>query len=115
MTDPAHFLDSFDPRLVRYLDEDGSFSADVIRKVRRYAVVLIQELVVPEHVHEDWPAFFPLVSAIVLASGSPRLGLLAQESSIFKGWGDDPLTDRDRAFLVALLNAIYDHERLGSG
>jgi hypothetical protein len=54
----------------------------------------------------------PLASAIAFSSGSQRLGLLAQKSSIFKGFGDDPLTERDRAFLVALLNASY--ERLGS-
>jgi hypothetical protein len=112
MTDLAHYLGSIDPRLVSYLDEDGTLSVDTIRKVHRYAVVLLQEHVVPEHVHEDWPDFFLLAAAIVYASGSQRLGLLAQKSSIFKGWGDDPLTERDRAFLVALLNASY--ERLGS-
>lgn len=108
MTDLPGNLDSIDPRLIGYLDADGNLSVDAIRRVERYAVALIQERVVPEHVHEDWPDFFPLVAALILAYGSPRLRQLARMSSIFKGWGDDPLTERDRTFLVALLNASYE-------
>ena len=105
--DLANYLDSIDAHLVGYLDEDRHISADAIRHVQCYAVALIQGLVVPEHVHEDWPDFFPLVTAFVLAYGSPRLGHLGRRSAIFEGAGDDPLTDPDRAFLVTLLAELH--------
>ena len=94
--------------LAAYLDSHRDISADAVRHVRCYAVALIQTLVVPEHVHEDWPDFFPLVIALVLAHGSPRLRELAAQSALFEGGGDDPLTDGDRAFLVTLLAELYE-------
>jgi len=96
--------------LVRDLDEDRNISDDVIGHVERYAVALIQSLIVPEHVAEDWPDFFSLVEAFVLACGSPRLGYLARRSFLFVTGGGDPLTDGDREFLVALVDEM--HERL---
>lgn len=106
--DLADYLDSIDARLVGYLDEGRNISAGAVRHVQCYAVALVQGLLVPEHVHEDWPDFFPLVTAFVLAYGSPRLGHLARRSAIFEGGGDDPLTEPDRVFLVTLLAEIHE-------
>jgi hypothetical protein len=101
--DLADYLDSIDAHLVGYLDEDRNISVGAVRHVQCYVVVLLQGLLVPEHVHEDWPDFFPLVTAFVLAYGSPRLGHLARRAAIFEGDGDEPLTDYDRVFLARLL------------
>lgn len=106
--DLAAYLDSIDGRLVRYLDGHRDISSDALRHVQSYVVALIQGLVVPEHVHEDWPDFFHLVDAFVLAYGSPRLGHLTRLSSLFEGGGDDPLTDGDRVFLVTLLAELHE-------
>lgn len=104
----AAYLDSIDSHLVGYLDPDHDISTDTLRHVQCYAVALIEGLVVPEHVHEDWPEFFPLVVAFVLAYGSPGLGRLARRSTIFEGGGDDPLTDGDCVFLVMFLAESHD-------
>lgn len=104
----AAYLDSIDAHLVAYLDEDRDISSEAVRHVQCYGVALVQGLVVPEHVHEDWPDFFPLVVAFVLAYGSPRLGHLARRSTIFEGGGDEPLTDGDRIFLVSMLAEVHD-------
>ena len=106
--DLAAYLDSVDAHLVRYLDAQRDISTAAVRHMQRYAVALMESLVVPEHVHEDWPDFFPLVSAFVLAYGSARLGHLARKSAIFEGGGDDPLTDADRVFLAAFLAEIHE-------
>jgi hypothetical protein len=117
--DLADYLDSIDAHLVGYLDEDRNISKDAVRHVQCYVVALLQGLLVPEHVHEDWPDFFPLVTAFVLAYGTPGLGHLARSSAIFEGDGDDPLTEQDRAFLVTLLAELQDplsgRERKGEG
>ncbi len=106
--DLADYLDSIDARLVDYLDADLDISVDAVRHVQCYAVALIQDLVLPEHVHEDWPDFYPLVDAFVLAYGSRRLGHLVRESALFEGGGDDPLTSADRVFLVTLLAELHE-------
>lgn len=106
--DLAAYLGSIDSHLVGYLDSHRNISAGAVRHVQCYAVALIQALIVPEHVHEDWPDFFPLVVALVLAYGSPRLGHLARQSALFEGGGDDPLTDDDRVFLVTLLAELHE-------
>jgi hypothetical protein len=106
--DLAAYLDSIDAHLVQYLDGDRDISNAAVRHLGLYMVALIDGVVVPEHVHEDWPDFFPLVVAFVLAYGSPRLGHLARQSAIFEGHGDEPLTDGDRVFLVTLLGEIRE-------
>ncbi|HTX64046.1 MAG TPA: hypothetical protein VMD28_10420 [Acidimicrobiales bacterium] len=106
--DLAAYLDSIDSHLVGYLDTHRNISADAVRHVQCYAVALIQALVVPEQVHEDWPDFFPLVAGLVLAYGSTRLEHLARQSSLFEGGDDDPLTDGDRVFLVTLLAELHE-------
>lgn len=106
--DLAAYLDSVDAHLVQYLDASRDLSSDAIHRVQCYSVALVQGLVVPEHVHEDWPDFFPLSVAFVLAHGSARLGHLARRSAIFEGGGDETLTDADRAFLVTLLAEMHE-------
>lgn len=94
--------------LVGDLDGGKNLSLGAISRVQCYAIALIQRLIVPEHVQEDWPGFFSLVEAFVLACGSPRLGYLAHRSPLFVGGGDGPLTEADRAFLVALVAEMYE-------
>jgi hypothetical protein len=106
--DLAAYLDSIDARLVHYLDTDRDISSDAIRHVQCYAVALLQGLVLPEHVHEDWPDFYPLADAFVLAYGSRRLGQLLRLSSLYEGGDDDPLTEDDRVFLVTLLAEMHE-------
>ena len=105
--DLAAYLDSIDAHLLDYLDAERDISTDAARRVQCYTVALVEGLVLPEHVHEDWPDFFHLVVAFVLAHGSARLGHLARQSAIFEGGADDPLTEADRVFLVTLLAEVH--------
>jgi hypothetical protein len=107
--DLTAFLGSVDARLVDYLDSSGDLSTDAIRRMQCYGVALLQDLVLPEHVHEDWPDFFPLVVAFVLAHGSASLGHLARRAAIFEGGGDDPLADGDRLFVMSLIEETRAH------
>ena len=89
-------------------ETDPDRSDDQLRSVRRVVRTLLDGDSDPEGVHEEWPGFFRLVGAFVLAYGSPRLCHLQQRSSLFEGWGDEPLTDYDRAFLETLLHEVDD-------
>ena len=94
--------------LASNFDEHGNLTTAAVRHVLCYAVALVQRLIVPAHVHEDWPDFFCLVEAFVPLYGSPRLERLARVSHPFETDGNVPLTDGDRAFLVTLVADIYD-------
>jgi hypothetical protein len=98
------YIDAIDARLGA--DDDLDRSLDGLRQVQYYAFRLLTQRVDPEQVHEEWPGFFRLAVAFVLAHGSPRLCHLQQAASLFEGWGDDPLTDYDRDFLVALMHEV---------
>jgi hypothetical protein len=87
-------------------ETDPDRSDDQLRSVARVVHTLLDGDSDPEGVHEEWPGFFRLVGAFVLAYGSPRLCHLQQRSSLFEGWGDDPLTDYDPAFLETLLREV---------
>lgn len=106
--DLTAYLDAIDARLDADQAVDLDRSGADLRGVQRYASALLKGGVAPEKVHEDWPAFFRLVLAFVLAHGSQRLCHLQQESSLFEGWGDDPLTDYDRDFLETLVREVDD-------
>ena len=102
------YLDAIAARLDADDDADPDRSDDQLRRLRGVVRTLLGGGSNPERVHEEWPGFFHLVGAFVLAYGSPRLCHLQQRSSLFEGWGDDPLTDYDRAFLETLLHEVDD-------
>ena len=89
--------------LVDGLSGDERVSQHAVGRVQHHAVALVQGDLFPTHVHEDWPGFFSVVEAFVLACGSPWLRELARRSSLFVGDGNGALTEDDRAFLVALV------------
>ncbi|MDA8309396.1 MAG: hypothetical protein M0Z46_02065 [Actinomycetota bacterium] len=88
-------------------DPPTSLSEDLGR-LQRYAKALLDGVALPEDVDEDWPGFFRLADAFVVDVGSSRLKALRAQASLFEGWGEDPLTEGDRAFLVRLLNETAD-------
>jgi hypothetical protein len=102
------YLEAIAARLDADEETDPDRSDDQLRSVRLVVRTLLDGDSNPEGVHEEWPRFFRLVGAFVLAYGSPRLCHLQQRSSLFEGWGDDPLTDYDRAFLETLLHEVDD-------
>ncbi len=104
--DLASYLGAIEARLEADLDADLDRSVEDLREVQRCTCGLLTGGLHPEQLHEDWPRFFRLVAAFVLAHGSPRLCRLQKKCSLFEGWGDDPLTDYDRAFLESLSHEV---------
>ena len=100
------YLEAIAARLDADEETDPDRSDDQFRRLRGVVRTLLGGGSNPEGVHEEWPGFFRLVGAFVLAYGSPRLCHLQQRSSLFEGWGDEPLTDYDRAFLETLLHEV---------
>ena len=96
----AHFGGAAQRR-VTARDED-------LDRLQHYARALLHGAVLPEDVDEDWPKFFQLVEVFVQVCGSARLRQLRAQASLFEGWGEEPLTDDDRAFLVRLLHEVHD-------
>ena len=93
--------------------EGQTLSVAELAAVMRYAKALLNGVALPEQVDEEFPEFFRLALAFVHASGSARLRDLREHASLFEGWGEDPLTEDDRVFLVRLVNETKDtrHER----
>ena len=61
------YLDSIDERLLDYLDEEDELRAEVVRRLRYYTTALLNCIITPAAVAEDWPDWFDLVPAFVVA------------------------------------------------
>jgi hypothetical protein len=107
--DLATYLASIDSRLLVYLDAQRDLSTETIAHLYRYAVALMQGLIAPDAVLEDWEDFFDLADAFVFAYGSERLELLNRRAALLDMDGDRtgvPLTADDRLFLVNLVQEL---------
>jgi hypothetical protein len=120
--DLAAYLASVDLDLLRYLDGDCDLSLPAAEHLYRYASALLQGLILPRHVAEDWEDFFPLADAFVLAYGSKRVDLLNRRAALLSSNGARPplrLRGDDRALLVELVRELGDfvfaHASEGSG
>lgn len=120
--DLAAFLASVDLDLLRYLDANAELSLSATEHLYRYAVALLQGLIDPRDVAEDWEDFFPLAHAFVLTYGSKRLEFLHRRAALLSAKAMRPtvgLTGADRAVLVELVRELGDfvfaHTNQGSG
>jgi len=107
MIDDRSSLDSR-PATGRDDDPHARLPKDELRHLARCATALLDGVALPEQVHENWPVFFRLAASFADMHGSAQLGHLRDQATLFEGWGDDPLTDDDRTFLVRLLNEVRD-------
>lgn len=107
--DLATYLESIDSRLLVYLDAQRDLSTETIAHLYRYAVALMQGLITPDHVLEDWDDFFDLADAFVYGYGSQRLEFLDRRSGLLETDVDEtglPLTADDRLLLVTLVQEL---------
>lgn len=108
--DLAAYLDAIDERFAEYLDIDRELSGAAVRHVRLYALALLEDLVVPAQVAEDWPDFFDLAEAFVLAYGSRFLDELSRKTTLFGAPPGDiagVLGPDDRLLLEVLARELY--------
>jgi hypothetical protein len=99
------YLDSIDERLLAYLDEAAELRLDTVRRLRLYTSALLSGSISPTDVAEDWPDWFDLASAFVLAYGTRQLEEMQDEAMFLyrPQIGDhEPLTGTDRTYLAAL-------------
>jgi len=99
------YLDSIDERLLAYLDRDEELRLDTVRRLRLYTSALLNGSIGPTDVAEDWPDWFDLASAFVLAYGTRQLEEMQDEAMFLyrPQIGDGTaLTASDRTYLAAL-------------
>lgn len=107
--DLTAYLGPIDARLLGYLDETSNLALPSLEHLYRYAVALLQGLIRPEDVMEDWEDFFYLAGGFVFAHGSTRLTTLARVSSVlWVGRDQGPLSESDRMLLVELTRELGD-------
>ncbi|MGO9581813.1 MAG: hypothetical protein ACLP36_03300 [Acidimicrobiales bacterium] len=99
------YLDAIDERLLEYLDDDDELRLDAVQRLRFYTSALLDGSITPDHVVEDWPDWFQLVSAFVAAYGSEELQELEGGAVFLRAVEEDDdiaLTEADLAYLKAL-------------
>ena len=107
--DLSAYLGPIDARLLSYLDGASNLALPALEQLYRYALALLQGLVRPEDVMEDWEDFFYLAGGFVFAHGSKRLTTLARVSSIlWVGRDPGPQSEWDRMLLVELTRELGD-------
>lgn len=101
-------LGAVDERLVGYLDEEKNLSSEAVQRLRRFAVAMSEGSMTPELALEDWPDFYPLAAAFVVACGSDELRGLYDQATVFSAVvrRDVQFTDADRVFVVALSDEL---------
>ncbi len=105
--DLSAYLGPIDARLLSYLDDTSNLALSSLEHLYRYAVALLQGLLRPEDVMEDWEDFFYLAGGFVFAYGSTRLTTLARVTSVlWVGREQGPLSERDRMLLVELTREL---------
>jgi len=114
------YLDSIDERLLEYLDDDDELRVDTVRRLRYYTTALLDGSITPAALAEDWPDFYDLAPAFVVAYAPEWMEDLEEEAAFLDGpeVGDDaPLTEADRAYLVALERQLdmYPEMRIREG
>jgi len=99
------YLDSFDGRLLDYLDEDGGLSAFTVSKLRHYTIALLDGTISPLTVDEAWPDWYSLALAFVAAYVPEDLTAMEESVTFMKAAGageDAALTEADRVHLREL-------------
>jgi hypothetical protein len=96
------YLDSIDERLLEYLDDNEELRLDTVQRLRHYTTALLDGVITPVAVAEDWPDWFDLAPAFVAAYAPDEVEEL-EEAATFLEIGTVALLNKaDRAYLMAL-------------
>lgn len=105
----ATHLSAIDDRLLAYLDDQGELPVEVVARMHRFAVAMVEGSATPELVADDWPDFYDLAAAFVFAYGSAELKDVYDRASLVDtvaGGRFVPLGDADRVLLVLLTEEL---------
>lgn len=108
------YLSKVDARLLAYV-EDGALEPGALVRLHDYAEVLASRELTSGAVASDWPEFFDLALAFVLANGSLLLRGLCERCQLFpaiaRGLRPE-ITPWDRRCLLALARETIEYLRL---
>jgi len=96
------YLSAIDERLLYYLDQDDELMFDTVERLRFSASDLLAGLITPAALKLEWPDWFILAPAFVLAYGTKELEKLQDDAAFLRAPNDVGFTEYDRAYLRAL-------------
>ena len=107
------YLDSIDEHLLDYLDEADELRPEVVRRLRYYTSALLDGTIAPAVVAEDWPDWFDLVEAFVVAYAPEAVAELGEGPPFRHAEDfDQPLSEADRAYLSALAPLLDSYPKM---
>ena len=95
------FLTSIDERLLYYLDQDDELMFDTVDRLRDSTTALLAGAIAPAVLNGEWPDWFILAPAFVLAYGTEELKELQDDAGFLKEH-EVGLDEADRHYLRAL-------------
>ena len=101
--------------LLDYLDEDDEMMFDTVERLRLYTSALVSGSITPATLAEDWPDWFELAPAFVLAYGTDELARLQEAATFLRAVEEHDevgLTEADRVYLVALKSRLDQYPAL---
>ena len=96
------YLSAIDERLLYYLDQDDELMFDTVERLRFSTNALLTDSITPALLNREWPDWFILVPAFVLAYGTEELVQLQDDAAFLRAPDDIGLTESDRAYLRVL-------------
>jgi len=105
------FLTSIDERLLYYLDQDDELMFDTVDRLRDSTTALLAGAIAPAVLNGEWPDWFILAPAFVLAYGTEELKGL-QDAAGFLKEHDVGLDEADRAYLQALALRLDEYPEM---
>ncbi len=101
----VNHLSTIDERLLFYLDEDDEMMFDTVERLRDYTSALLIDSITTTALNDEWPDWYYLAPAFVLAYGTDELRRLQDHAAFLravKEHDDVGLDEADRAYLRAL-------------
>jgi hypothetical protein len=111
------YLDAIDERLLNYLDNEEELRTDTVERLRLYATALLDGLLTPTALDEDWPDWFDLAPAFVTIYAPEWMEDLEEEATFLDGPDDGEgglLTKADLVYLAALESLLDMYPEMGS-
>ena len=107
------YLDAIDQRLLDYLDENEELRIDIVQRLRHYTTLLLDGVITPAALAEDWPDFFDLAPAFVAGYAPEELEILELGATFLEIGTAALLTEEDRAYLRALERQLDMYPDMG--
>jgi hypothetical protein len=106
------YLTSIDEQLLFYLDDDNEMMFDTVERLRYSTSALLAGSTTPAALNREWPDWFILVPAFVLAYGTEELKNLQDDAGFLRAPDDGGLAESDRAYLRVLALRLDEYPEI---